>query len=196
MQGKIDFLQDKIKDLSKEDLESITDILKNKDIEEYKQELEFNKELHRLNIDNIINWNNKLLSENNLNKILPSIRIQYIRSWKQYISSKELDKAKEIEKIISKFDAILDIKQKRDQKKEVFTKLFFFFFVETVALFAIIILNWFWYNWFKIDDTTLQIISWVTITQVAAMLMFIVQNLYPKKWEDEKWNDEKWNDNN
>ncbi len=59
---------------------------------------------------------------------------------------------------------------------------------ETIALFLIITLNWL--SLFKINETTLQIIIWATITQVAAMLMFIVQNLYPKEKYSDISNDE------
>jgi len=54
---KIKYLQNKIKDLSSEQLGSleyeIENLEKNKNIQESKQEIEFNEKLHELNLKNI-----------------------------------------------------------------------------------------------------------------------------------------------
>jgi len=61
-----------------------------------------------------------------------------------------------MEKVISKFDKILEEKQRRDQKTKVFNNLILFFGIETLILFFIVVFN----NKYslKIPDTTLNIL--------------------------------------
>lgn len=116
--------------------------------------------------------------ENEINTLLPMIRLSYIYQWG--INSEK--KFSDTQTIIKNFDVILEKAQKRAQKQKAFQLLFWFFAIETLLLFGIILSVW--AEIIQISDTTLQILVWATILQVWSMLTFIVHHLYPQKEED------------
>ncbi len=179
-QEKINYLQWLLSDYKNWKI-SEEELFKQLKAQEITQEILFNNFLHELNISNLQDKN--ALNEESLNKILPSIRLQYIRTWKRLIDDKNnLPWALEMEKIIKTFDIILKEKQDRDQKKFTFTILFLFFAIETFLLFTILFLKWFWFlDW--LDNSVLQMIIWATIWQVSIMITWIVYYLYPKTKE-------------
>lgn len=116
--------------------------------------------------------------ENKVNTLLPIIRLSYI--YQLWINSWE--NFKDTQEIIKNFDEILEKSQTREQKQSAFKLLFFFFAIETIILFLVIVFVWLWK--LDISDTTLQILTWATILQVWSMLTFVVHHLYPNPKED------------
>lgn len=184
--------ENNLKELKKE--KKIDLLNDEKDENDKSQEIIFDQSLHKLIIESLwfklddkwilekvnIDSKNDYLEEKNINKILPAIRTQYIRDWRYLVLQEKSSEKMEI--LITKFDSILTERQKREQKWQVFSKLFWFFWIETFILFLLVWLNKKWA--LGIDNTTLQILVWVTITQVATMLIFIVKNLYPQDKEN------------
>lgn len=148
--------------------------------------------LHKKVMDSLDTWWWWLWSKDGLEtkftQILPAIRVQHIREWKNVILDKEASMA-DIEKraqllsnLVIKFDDILKEKQNREQKSELLNKLLFFFWVQTIALFALVFLAGL--KTIELNHVTLDILIGATILQVAGMLAAIVFNLYPSERGD------------
>jgi len=131
-----------------------------------------------------------IFEEKDLNQILPSLRIEMIRSWKKALIEGEINTeiSKQMCELTNLFDGILKQKQdrddkdkenlqKREQKEKVFKYLFCGFLVETIWLFILIWLVWI--GILNISDTTLQVVTWATILQVWAMLTIVIKYLFP-----------------
>jgi len=130
--------------------EKIKDSVNKNELDENEQENEFNAKIHKLIMAHLdpnskdkakeskTIKENKIIDESTINAVLPAIRLQYIRAWKRVINSKDNadfeKKSEQMNILINRFDSILQEKQKRDQKKDLFTKLFTFFIRETLAL--------------------------------------------------------------
>ena len=141
-------------------------------------------------LEKIWNENFSIFEENDLNQILPSLRLEIIRGWKKALIDWDLkiELSQQMGELTKLFDSILKEKQDRDdtneknkqdreQKKDIFNKLTKFFVWETFWLAIIIILVWVWF--LNISDTTLQVLTWATILQVWAMLTIVTKYLFP-----------------